>query len=616
MRQAAFVPTSLSIDPAAKRAVEVELLQILYGRTVTLTIAGLPTAFIVAFVFSLQLTNDTALWIWLSLRIVLTAIRLQLVLTFHRTFNAITSDIQQWRKIYIAVMLVDGAVWGAFGFLMPDSRPDLHGYAMACLLVFSASAWMLQSVDLQVGAAYSVPLIVPSALFDSFSQPSYHGMRPAGAFMMFCLLGMMLLVTRKSAVALKSHLFLKFHAARLSGERAEALAMAQREAQGSKLFFASISHEMRTPLHGILGTVRLLQTQSDGIKDSQKLQMLSASAELLLELINDVLDFSTLSAGKMKFALQDVELPALLQEVHSLLEPLALQKHLAWHLSIDPSVPTWIQSDPNRLKQIILNLGGNAIKFTREGSVSVSAAWRRGELRIDVVDTGPGIPEQHLQRIFKPYERVDTVDAQSTTGNGLGLSLAYELTSALGGELQCHSVMGQGSTFILTLPVQPMQLPEPVPSATPCTIPRRDDNVGIGVDVMIVEDNPVNVLIAEAALSGQGWSVIQASTGEEAIELARQHRPRVILMDINLPGMNGLDTIHAIQQMAIDNEWPLFKVLVLSASREDEEPSHQKWISGSLTKPFEPQQLKIRVQALLATAPMDGDAHSIPVVAS
>ena len=315
-------------------------------------------------------------------------------------------------------------------------------------------------------------------------------------------------------------------------------------------FLAVMSHEMRTPLTGILGAIELLRTNSAAADRKEYLNILQSSGELLLGHINDVLDLTEIESMGINLTERAFDIDALLDEVLRSLKPSADRQSSRLVLMKSADRLGWFKGDPVRIRQILINLIGNAINFTRDGEVSVEASvvpdteglvLGRHRIEIQIADTGTGIPKNQLDRIFEDFVRLEDTATRRTEGTGLGLGIVKRLVGAMGGRLGAESVEGEGSLFWFSLSLAAVEQPA-VADATAAkagTVPRSS--------VLIVEDNAINRFILREMLQRDGHSVAEAADGREGVDMAEAEAFDLILMDINMPRMNGLQAAQAIR---------------------------------------------------------------------
>jgi signal transduction histidine kinase/DNA-binding response OmpR family regulator len=359
-------------------------------------------------------------------------------------------------------------------------------------------------------------------------------------------------------------------------------------------FLANMSHELRTPLNSILGFSELMAGGEAGpVTDLQKefLADILTSARHLLQLINDLLDLSKIEAGKMEFRSEPVELGKLVEEVRTVLRTLASRKHLEITSEISPELHD-IVLDPAKFKQVLYNYLSNAIKFTPEhGRIAVRIVPEAGDLmRLEVEDTGVGIADADIPRLFVEFQQLDASAAKKFQGTGLGLSLTRRIVEAQGGTVAVRSEVGKGSLFTAVLPRQ--FITERAPDAVAAIKPgrakaqRRSERQGVG-SVLVIEDNPDDRAWLLKTLRSSGYQVFAAQTGEEAIAACRSHQFHAITLDMLLPDMPGWDALREIRKLSGYAKVP---VIVVSVSGE-EGTGVGVLVQDFLVKPVKPEDL-------------------------
>lgn len=367
-------------------------------------------------------------------------------------------------------------------------------------------------------------------------------------------------------------------------------------------FLANMSHELRTPLNAILGQTEILQIGIHGaVNDRQHraLKTIEESGSHLLSLINDILDLAKMEATYTELELQLVDVPTVAEAALRLIRDLAHRKNIQVHAIFNPHLPP-LRADERRLKQILLNLLSNAVKFTLDGGeigLIIQCNAEKQVMRFIVWDTGIGIEPEQQERLFLPFVQVDSSLARSYDGTGLGLALVKRIVTLHGGNVRVRSRVGKGSQFIVELPVTP-----PVTAARQSAPAKIDDvplvslphNVLVSAEsplILIAEDNPLNIEVLTDVLDHEGYRTIVAHNGREAITMAQQYNPNLILMDIQMPIMDGLEAIgHLRNDMALRHT-PIIALTGL-AMQGDQERCLQAGADDYLSKPIGLNQLK------------------------
>jgi len=375
----------------------------------------------------------------------------------------------------------------------------------------------------------------------------------------------------------------------------QALATARDAAEAANraksAFLANTSHEIRTPLNGLLGVARLaLQSGLSEERRQQYLLQIFDSAQSLGSIISDILDLSKIEAGKITLEAVPFDLRETLAAVHHAYLSLAEVKGLAFELDIRPEVPAAVTGDPLRVRQILSNYITNALKFTERGTVRLEAGYGDGELRVEVSDTGTGIAAHIRERLFMPFTQADDSTTRRYGGTGLGLSICRELARLMGGEVGVDSHPGDGSRFWARLPLPPAA--EAVQSDM---APLLDADALFGMRVLMVEDNPVNMMIATAMLEQWGAAVSQATDGRLALlavdQAAEAGRPfDVVLMDVQMPHMSGHEAARALRQRYDAATLPIV-ALTAAALVSERDEALASGMNDFLTKPIDAQRL-------------------------
>ncbi len=350
----------------------------------------------------------------------------------------------------------------------------------------------------------------------------------------------------------------------------EQLQRAKESAEAASLaksrFVTGMSHELRTPLNGILGYAQILQKdETMPPHRRQAVSVIRRSGEHLLSLIDGLLDIARIEAGRLRLGRSELRLTEFLEQIVDMFRLQAENKGLAFRFEVEGRLPEVVHADPKRLRQILMNLVGNAVKFTETGTVSLRVAYRRELAYFDIEDTGAGIPAQDLERIFLPFERGEHEARNFEGGTGLGLTITKLLTELMGGDISVTSTPGRGSVFSVRL-----YLPEAVASAAPAA-PHRDVSGYLGPvkTVLITDDQVAERQFLATLLLPLGFRVIEASNGAECLRAARLHKPDAVLLDIAMPGIDGWETCRRLR----DERQYAGAVIMVSANAFDNTPA-------------------------------------------
>ena len=376
-------------------------------------------------------------------------------------------------------------------------------------------------------------------------------------------------------------------------EQLEAAKLAAEEgARVKEEFLATMSHEFRTPMNGVLGMAQLLQETTLNEAQREYIDTIQNSSQALLELINDVLDLSKMNASGVTLSETDFEPRTCFSDALRLLRPQAREKGLKLALTVASDVPLVLRGDHLRLRQIVVNLVGNAIKFTEKGSVEVSvmacAESDAVRLGFEVTDTGIGIAPEQLDRIFQRFSQADAAITRNFGGTGLGLPISRHLAEAMGGTITVRSVLGQGATFAVDLLLRPTKerpksVPTPQPEG-PTSLPE-----GVELRVLVAEDNRVNRLIISKFLDGLPVELIFAEDGEEAVSKTLSKRPHLVLMDVSMPRKNGLEATRDIRAQAAQQ--PYISALTANVDDDSRKACTAAGMDGFLSKPLARREL-------------------------
>ncbi|HVL02449.1 MAG TPA: ATP-binding protein [Dongiaceae bacterium] len=416
------------------------------------------------------------------------------------------------------------------------------------------------------------------------------------------LIGFAILTFAALAVLLALYLLrMRLHLHQLQGNE-EALEKARVAAESASRakseFLATMSHEIRTPMNGIIGAAELMKFGRLDEQQREYLGIIQSSGQSLLTMINDILDLSKIESGKLELDNRRVELRPVIWEVVELLRPSLKSDAVTLGSEIAAEVPEYVVADPQRLRQVLINLLGNAVKFTASGRVTLSVGMTNvtndeAELLFQVRDTGIGIPPDQLQLLFQPFTQVDTSASRRFGGTGLGLSICKRLVNLMGGQIQATSQLGQGSVFSFTLPADdvndPAILEKSLPDETrplPHLPPLR---------VLVAEDNPVNQTIAHVMLRKLGLQADLVDNGNGVLSACQARTYDLILMDVNMPGMDGLEATQRLRTLTLPHQ-PYIIAFTANAFSEERERCLAAGMNDYLTKPLRMHDLADALQ--------------------
>ncbi len=574
---------------------------------------------------------DAPTFIWLFTAVLLSLLRTARAINYLRSN---TRHAPHWRPTFQALTGSFGLCWAALPWVLPlQGHAALESTIMGAMIGMSATGAAMLGFDKVHTRIWIGPLLGSAALYCI----KIGG--PLGWFGLISVLGFLIILWLESDRAhrrIGEMLRLRFESEQLAQARAQALQEAESLSAAKSRFLATMSHEMRTPLHGMLGLSRMLRDDLHDSTAQARMTLLQNAGEHLLGVINDVLDFSRLRENKLALKPRPTALQKLVSDVCELSDATAREKGLV--VTVQSALPSdlWVEVDPERLRQILTNLVGNAVKFTRTGHVIIrlkeEACEAAGQARVafEVEDTGDGIPPEHIGKIFDAFHQIDARDERQGGGTGLGLSIAQQICMAMQSEIRCESRLGVGSTFSFTLTVRratPDAARRPCPATGDATAAaqRQEEEVGtLSGCILVVEDNPVNALVAQAMLEKTGLQAHVVENGRLALDWLAQHQADLVLMDCHMPEMGGMQATRLIRQKEAQTGAPAMPIVAVSAGKYHSDDHRQCLAVGMndyLSKPFHRDDL-LRVlrrhlpsQARADTAGATAGAQAAPPAA-
>ena len=384
---------------------------------------------------------------------------------------------------------------------------------------------------------------------------------------------------------------------------------AEESTKAKSEFLANMSHEIRTPMNGILGLVHLIQKTELTPKQRDYVDKTFISAKNLLRILNDILDFSKIEAGKLDMEQIEFSLKDIFKEIHSIFRSKIKSRMLSFKLDLPANIPPTILGDPLRIKQVLINLIGNAIKFTPSGSIVVRVKKEAEDqhnlwLNFSIKDTGIGMTEDQINAIFRPFTQADNSITRKYGGTGLGLVISQSLVTMMQGTLSVESQVGAGSEFKFSTLFSKV-LPKDLTLPKEDTVPEVscEENCHLNqARILVVEDNEINQIIAEELLKSQGYIVEIANNGQEAINMVQNGHYALVLMDIQMPIVDGITATKLIREEAKYDHLPII-AMSAHAMVGDMEKSLRNGMNDYLTKPIDPEQLYNTLKKWIYTRP-------------
>jgi signal transduction histidine kinase/CheY-like chemotaxis protein len=603
-----------AVGPVSDK-VRLALVVQLFASTPQAVLGGIAFAAVVAGVGSAHSPSRWA-WGWFALKAVIGLVRILHARRFLGRPRE-PAELDGWMRSYVVWIAIDTVSWAA---MLPLFGPGADALALAllmCGLVGIASLGVFTTVS-----HWPVCVLYSSTCMGTLGV--WFGMRGgpgdwAVALGSAIYLALLIVESRRGHDRLVEMLRLRFENAALAEQRAEALAAAESSNAAKGRFLAMVSHEMRTPLNGIMGMAQVLRAQVVEPASARSLALLENSARLLARIIGDLLDFARMDSGRVAVRRQPMDLRHDVEETAALLQPLAEARGLRLEVQWSPEATPYLDGDATRIGQVLHNLVGNALKFTERGSVTLRVRPSQADRHcIEVVDTGPGIAPADQERIFEAFERVG--DVGLVPGTGLGLTIARRLARALDGDVICRSDPGAGSTFVFTFTApaasppdavtRPMSMrTDPDAATPPAPAESRDGPAPTGAErapapdtVLVVDDNEINTLVAAALLEQLGWRHASVANGEQALQAMAGQPFAAVLMDCHMPVLDGWEATRRWRLGETGVRLPIIGITA-NAAAEDRQSCLAAGMDDHLPKPFDMSDLEAALRRLVGPPP-------------